>query len=86
MADDRNVIQLGHVYLTTRRKYELMRINEVDHAIKATIKEVDEAIALVGNPGDAWIEDGEMEIEIRVKQRMKRKGHPFYRDTPGAGY
>ncbi len=90
--------ELGHSYKTTRRKFELMRVDEIHRATHFVLREIDEAMALVGNPGESWEPDGECEIEITVRQRMKRKDkpepepepeperHPFYRDTPGAGY
>lgn len=73
MAEDKKEIELGHVYCTTRRRYELLRIDEVQFQIRRLFGEVDEAMVLVNDPTDAWEPDGEMEITITVKQKMKRK-------------
>lgn len=70
MGEDRNNIVLTDTYLTTRRKYELLRIDEVSAATGKTIVAVEEAMGMVA---ESWEPDGEMEIEVTVKQRMKRK-------------
>lgn len=71
MTEPRMPLEFESSKITTRRSYELLRINEVDEMLKRQFHEIDECVDMVEDQG--LVPDGECHIQITVTQRMKVK-------------
>lgn len=71
MIDPTTPLTFSDRKMTTRRRLELMRVNEIEMLTSQMFREIDECVALVEDQG--LVEDGECEVEIIVRQKMKVK-------------